>query len=106
MTPLKPALVTERHWQQTLADRPSPSVVPVLANGFSDLVSRRSWQDELLAAQRLKLQELEGRVADVLKKQDLDTAASVRQLLLQQSRLTLRLLHVWPQFWIYIYCAR
>lgn len=67
-------------------------MVPVLANGFSDLVTRRSWQEEHQTAQRTKLAELEERLAALQSRQDLDVSTQLQVIQRQQLRLTLRTL--------------
>lgn len=70
------------------------SMVPVLANGFADLSSRRAWQDENEVAQRGKLAELEARVSSLLTRQDLDVATQLQVIQKQQLRITLRILQL------------
>ena len=69
-------------------------MVPVLANGFSDLVSRRNWQEENQVAQQTKLREVEARITNLLTRQDLDVSTQLQVIQRQQLRLTLRTLGV------------
>lgn len=89
----KPAGVSDALWRQTLSDNPAPHrMIPVLANGFGDLVARRTWQDDHQTAQRTKLSELEGRLMALLGRQDLDVSTQLQVIQRQQLRLTLRTL--------------
>lgn len=72
-------------------------LVPVLANGFGDLNSRRAWQDELQAAQKAKLADLEARITSLLTRQDLDVTAQLQIIQKQQLKLALRILQLMRQ---------
>lgn len=89
----KPAFVTPSHWRQVLDDNPDPSkMIPVQAEGFSDLIERRDWQLAIQQAQKEKLQELGQRCARVGNAQDLDVATQLQVIYKQQLKLTLRIL--------------
>lgn len=109
----KPNTISDRLWTQICNDNPDPeSMIPIIANGFEDLRSRASWQDEQLAAQKNKLtvphyleycfkswQELEGKVGTFLKKVDLDMTSQLQQIQRQQLKLIKRILSVFHIFW-------
>lgn len=67
-------------------------MVPVLANGFSDLKQRRDWQQAVEDAQINKTDEIQERISSLLSKQDIDVSAQVQVIQKQQLRLTRRLL--------------
>ena len=69
----------------------------MLSNGFSDLATRRQWQEENQAAQKTKLAELEARVGSLLTRQDLDVTTQIQVIQKQQLKLTLRVLQLMRQ---------
>lgn len=69
-------------------------MVPVLANGFNDLTTRRAWQKDHEQAQRSKLDELEHRLALLLTRQDLDVSTQLQVIQKQQLKLTLRVVQL------------
>src|ERR1700722_13712621 len=74
----KPPPVSERLWQQALADNPDHTRFhPVLASGFSDLHKRAVWQREQLEAQLNKALVLEEELGTLMRQQDVELGAQL-----------------------------
>lgn len=88
----KSPLVSDALWNQALTDNPdSKRCIPIIANGFDDLITRSLWQREIQTAYQNKAEELSQRI------QTLQTSQSIRglkRLRERQGKLAERLLRV------------
>lgn len=93
--PVRPPYVSDAMWRQMIEDNPDPTrYVPVLSNGFTDLLARRDFQDDCQRAHVARIKEVNARLSTLLSKQDLDVAAAMQSAQRQQLRLMRRLLEV------------
>ncbi len=93
--PVRPPLVSDAMWRQMLEDNPDPArYVPVLSNGFADLLSRREFQDDCQRAHVALIENVNNRLSSLISKQDLDVAASLQAAQRHQLRLMKRLLEI------------
>jgi nuclear pore complex protein Nup54 len=97
----KPAVISDRLWQQTLADNPRPDRwTPVMAVGFEDLKERAAWQDGNMAAQLGMAEELAVRLGALLGRHDPSTcmadgtAARLAVAIRKHADLSLRIIRV------------
>lgn len=88
----KPPLVPESLWNQAVADNPDQKCcIPIIANGFEDLISRSSWQKETQLAYQAKANELSQRIQAL---QDSQSIQGLKRLKERQGKLAERLLRV------------
>ena len=91
----KPVNVSDSLWAQVQNDNPDPSrMIPVLANGFSDLHSRARWEDEVISAHTSKLAELNDKSSNLLRDLDIDLTAKLIAAQQRHQTLSLRLLKI------------
>ena len=82
-------------WAQVCNDNPDPSrMIPVLANGFSDLHARARWEDDAIKAHTEKLNELHEKTSRILRDLDVDLTAKIRTAQQRHQDLSLRLLKI------------
>lgn len=95
----KPVNVSDSLWAQAVNDNPDPSrMIPVQANGFSDLQARAQWEDEALKAQSAKLAELHDRSSKLLRDLDVDITSRLKDAQQRHHQLSLRLLKIMKSF--------
>lgn len=91
----KPPNVSDALWAQVRNDNPDPAhMVPVLANGFSDLHARATWEDAAIKAHTAKLSELHERSARLIRDLDVDLTSKLRAAQQRHQTLSLRLLRI------------
>jgi len=69
-------------------------MVPALAVGFEDLKKRMESQNEMTEIQRVKLDEIEGKMNEIMQFHLLQTAAKVREFKRRHIQLSQRVLTV------------
>jgi nuclear pore complex protein Nup54 len=88
----KSPLVSDALWNQALIDNPDPkNCVPIIANGFDDLITRSHWQKETQAAYNNKVEELTQRIQALQTSQSIQGLKRLRE---RQGKLAERLLRV------------
>jgi hypothetical protein len=88
----RPPLVSESLWNQALMDNPDQRCcIPIIANGFEDLISRSSWQKETQNAYQTKTNELSQRIQALQGSQSIQ---GLKRLKERQGKLAERLLRV------------
>ena len=88
----RPPLVSESLWNQALMDNPDQKYcVPIIANGFEDLISRSRWQKETQTAYQAKANELSQRIQALQSSQSIQ---GLKRLKERQGKLAERLLRV------------
>lgn len=93
--PPPPPNVTQSLWDQVLSDNPDPkNMIPIMANGFSDLQARQEWQQQISEAQITKLKELEERTSLLIREQQVGLSSHIQLIKGQQQKLTLLLLNI------------
>lgn len=91
----RPVNVSDALWAQVRNDNPDPArMIPVLANGFSDLHARARWEDDAIRAHTDKLTELHERTSRILRDLDVDLMAKIRTAQQRHQDLSLRLLKI------------
>jgi nuclear pore complex protein Nup54 len=75
---MPPGQNTQR-WEEAIASRPSPSSVPVLAVGFSDLQKRQELQQAQIMQYRQRLHEIHAKLLELASNHDLQTSVKAQQ---------------------------
>ncbi|KAK3822933.1 MAG: nucleoporin complex subunit 54-domain-containing protein [Benniella sp.] len=88
-----PLNVDPYEWHQALLECPDREcMVPALAVGFEDLKKRMESQNEMTEIQRVKLDEIEGKMNEIMQFHLLQTAAKVREFKRRHIQLSQRVL--------------
>ncbi|KAG0044207.1 hypothetical protein BGZ83_010557 [Gryganskiella cystojenkinii] len=88
-----PPNVDQFEWQQAIAECPDREcMVPALAVGFEDLKKRMESQNDMTEMQRIKLDEIEVKMNEIMQFHLLQTASKVREFKRRHIQLAQRVL--------------
>ncbi|KAF9186495.1 hypothetical protein BGZ50_002427 [Haplosporangium sp. Z 11] len=88
-----PPNIEAHEWQQALAECPDREcMVPALAIGFDDLKKRMESQNDMTEMQRIKLDEIEVKMNEIMQFHLLQTASKVREFKRRHIQLAQRVL--------------
>lgn len=88
----KSPLVSDRLWQQALADNPDPANFhPVLANGFGDLQRRVAWQESQMTAQLDTALALDEELDGLARQQEIQFSSQLAKIRTRQAGLNGRM---------------
>lgn len=91
----KPANVSDALWTQIQADNPDPQkYTAVIADGFTALKERATWQQSQDNVQRAKLEEVRQQANKIYAALDLDGIAYIEDVKIRQENISRRLLRI------------
>ena len=93
--PQKPAGVSDTLWTQIQADNPDPKkYTVVIADGFSALKERVTWQQSQDNVQRAKIEEIRQQSSKIYAALDLDGTAYIEDIKIRQENISRRLVRI------------
>lgn len=81
-----------RKWEKAMLARPDPASVPVLAVGFTDLEKRTVLQNQQVNAYRVRLHEINDKLAELSNRHDLHTTVKLLEMRERHAKLARRAL--------------
>lgn len=91
---VKPPNYNQQKWDEAVANRPSNSVVPVLAVGFPDVQKRINMQIQQVNTYRIRMREIVETLGRLSNKHDLDFSIKLAEAKNRHVRLSERILRL------------